>query len=163
MTEEEFRNTVMCHRQMMMAIAMTVLCNREDALDCLQDTFVALWKNRDKIGDLDSVRQYCLTSVRNNAMMMIKKRRSASLESADELSVSDDPLSRIERNEKMRILEKGLRKLPESQRQVLLMSSISGLSAPEIAEMTSMSYANVRQLLSRGRQFLKVYFKMNGN
>lgn len=148
---------------MMMAIAMTVLCNREDALDCLQDTFVALWKNRDKIGDLDSVRQYCLTSVRNNAMMMIKKRRSASLESADELSVSDDPLSRIERNEKMRILEKGLRKLPESQRQVLLMSSISGLSAPEIAEMTSMSYANVRQLLSRGRQFLKVYFKMNGN
>ena len=161
MTEEEFRTRVMCHRQLMMAIAMTVLCNRDDALDCLQDTFVGLWRARSKLSGVENMRQYCMTSVRNNALKMVSKRSSFSLEKAEEMVSDGEPASRLEGKESLTILASGLRKLPESQRRVVLMSAISGLSAPEISDLTELSPSNVRVPLSRGRKALKEFLNRN--
>lgn len=161
MTEEEFRTRVMCHRQLMMAIAMTVLCNRDDALDCLQETFVGLWKNRSRLSGIENIRQYCATSVRNNALRMLPQKPSCPLENAGEQFAEGDADSRLENQDDLKILASGLRKLPESQRQVVLMSAVSGLSAPEISCLTDFSPSNVRILLSRGRRSLREFFNRN--
>lgn len=152
----------MCHRQMMMAIAMTVLCDRDDALDCLQETFAKLWKIRERLNELENLRKYCMSSVKNNALVMLRRKQEVIDNYSDDIISNDDSSNEIEGKEKMRILDCGLKSLPEMQRKVILMSAISDLSAPEISEMTDLSTANVRQLLSRGRRALKEYFKKNG-
>ncbi len=161
MTEEDFRTRVMSHRQLMMAVAMTVLCNRDDALDCLQDTFVSLWRNREKIAGVENIRQYCVTAVRNTALGMLRKEPAGSLEKAEELFADGNPESGLETRENFQVLTSGLKGLPERQRQVVLMSAISGLSAPEISVITDLSPSNVRTLLSRGRRSLKEFFIRN--
>ncbi len=162
MTEEEFREVVMCHRQMMMAIAMTVLCDRDDALDCLQETFAKLWKNRNRIMEMENLKQYCISSVKNNALMILRKKRNCSLNYSEDIISDEDSSKKLEGKESVIILDRGLRSLPEMQRKVILMSAVSDMSAPEISELTDLAPANVRQLLSRGRRALKEYFKKNG-
>ena len=68
------------------------------------------------------------------------------------------PASGVEEKESLEILRKGLSKLLEIQRKLVLMSSVSGLTNYEIAKITGLSLTNVSTLLSRGRKTLKKYY-----
>lgn len=51
-----------------------------------------------------------------------------------------------------------LKRLPENQRTVVVMSAVTGLSNSEISQATGLSAENVRVLLSRGRKKLRELF-----
>ncbi|MDE5849321.1 MAG: RNA polymerase sigma factor, partial [Muribaculaceae bacterium] len=63
----------------------------------------------------------------------------------------------VERREKVAILRKALKLLPENEREVVMMKAINGMSGDEIAEATGLSTTNVRVLLHRGRKRIKDY------
>lgn len=159
MTEQEFKETVLPHHQMMLTEAMRLLKNRDEALDCLQDTVTALWKSRSDLTKVDNIKAYCIKSVSNRALEMIRQRRIACPGLDEDLPSDITPSSAIERKEKVAILKKAIQLLPENERKVVVMKTIHGMKSDEIAEATGLSPSNVRVLLHRGRKGLKDYMK----
>ena len=161
MTEKEFKETVLPHHAMMMAEAMRLLKNRDEALDCLQDAVTSLWKSRRELAKVGNIKAYCIRSVTNRALGMIRQRRNTSSEYSNDLPSDVTPASAVERRENAAILRKAIKLLPENERKVVLMKAINGMSGDEIAEATGFTATNVRVLLHRGRNRIKDYLKQN--
>ena len=159
MTEKEFKETVLPHHHMMLAEAMRLLKNRDEALDCLQDAVTALWKSRYELTKVNNIKAYCIKSVSNRALEMIRQRRTSYPEYEEDLPSDVTPSSAVERKEKVAILRAAIKLLPENERKVVLMKAINGMSGDEIAEATGFSSSYVRVLLHRGRKGLKDYMK----
>ena len=157
MTEKEFRETVLPHHQLMMAEAMRLLKNRDEALDCLQDAVTALWKSRSELTKVKNVKAYCMKIVYNRALGMIRQRKISDSEYGNNLQSDVTSDSAVERREKVAILKKAIKLLPENEREVVMMKAINGMSGDEIAEATGLSPTNVRVLLHRGRKKIKDY------
>lgn len=159
MTEKEFKETVLPHHAMMLEEAMRLLKNRDEALDCLQDAVTALWKARKELTKVSNIKAYCIKSVTNRALEMIRQRRLPYSEYGDDLPSDVTPASTVESIEKVAILREAIKALPENERNVVVMKAIQGMSGDEIAEATGFSSANVRVLLYRGRKRIKDYLK----
>ncbi|MCM1489966.1 MAG: sigma-70 family RNA polymerase sigma factor [Muribaculum sp.] len=159
MTEEEFKKAVMPHHQLMMAEALHILQNRDDALDCLQDAITALWKSRKTLLSVGNIRAYCIKTVSNRAIEMLRRQVRTEDESNDNMISDDPPDAALERAEKMALLKKAVKLLPENERMVIVMKVLKGMSGEEIAETTGLSHANVRVLTHRARQRLKEYLE----
>lgn len=157
MTEQQFRDRVMPHHRLMAGMAMAILGDREDAMDCLQDCLLALWNRRDELEHVDNVKAYCLHTVRNCALSML--RRTNRLETViPEIVESLDPQTRLEDKDRLAKVMEQIESLPAAQREVIRMSAILGLSNDDVAKMSGQSPGNVRTLLSRARKRLKEYF-----
>jgi RNA polymerase sigma-70 factor (ECF subfamily) len=63
----------------------------------------------------------------------------------------EDPESAMLSKEVMAVVEAALDELPESQRQVMLLRDVEGLSPVEVCNFLEVSDTNVRVLLHRGR------------
>lgn len=159
MTEEEFKKAVMPHHQLMMAEALHILQNRDDALDCLQDAITALWKSRKTLLSVGNILAYCVKTVSNRAIEMLRRQVRTEDESNDNMISDDQPDAALERAEKMALLKKAVKLLPENERMVIVMKVLKGMSGEEIAETTGLSHANVRVLTHRARQRLKEYLE----
>jgi RNA polymerase sigma-70 factor, ECF subfamily len=66
-----------------------------------------------------------------------------------------DPQQEAINREGLRLVAKGLEKLPENQRVVVAMRDVEGIDSEEVCEMLGLSQANQRQLLHRGRTKLR--------
>ena len=159
MTEEEFKKAVMPHHQLMMAEALHILQNRDDALDCLQDAITVLWKSRKTLLSVGNIRAYCVKTVSNKAIEMLRLQVRTEDESNDNMISDDPPDAALERAEKMALLKKAVKLLPENERMVIVMKVLKGMSGEEIAETTGLSHSNVRVLTHRARQRLKEYLE----
>lgn len=76
MTAEEFKNTVMPHHRKMTGVAIAILGDAEDVRDCMQDTLSKLWMIRGELGHKVNIEAYCMRTVRNNSLTILKRRRN---------------------------------------------------------------------------------------
>ncbi len=156
MDEKEFRTRVIPLQRLMYGVALKSGMPPDDAADALQETLLRLWRSRGSIpDDPPALKAYCLTTLRNECVTVIRKRRDTDpLEKAEtfkappeaETAESRDTLNRVETL---------MKTLPEGQRTVVRMSSFGDFSVTEISEATGFSPGNVRQLLSRARRRLR--------
>ena len=157
MTEQEFKETVLPHHQMMLGEAIRLLKNRDEALDCLQDAVTALWKSRQELAKVSNIKAYCIKSVSNRALEMIRQHKISDSEYGKDLPSDMTAASAVERRENAAILRKAIKHLPENERKVVLLRAINGMSSDEISKTTGFSPTNVRVLLHRGRKRIKDY------
>jgi RNA polymerase sigma-70 factor (ECF subfamily) len=75
----------------------------------------------------------------------------------------DDPVEILQSHELLEIVRQSIEGLPESQRQVVLLRDVEGISAAEACNILSLSETNQRVLLHRGRarirRALDAYFQ----
>ena len=90
-----------------------------------------------------------------------KRRRLASRE----VLVSDPPDSAAQSGEQSKDTDRFTRivaELPESQREVLIMLKVSGMSLEEVARATSSTVGSVKQKAHRAYERLRATFKKEG-
>lgn len=158
MTEAEFRNIVMPHHRIMTGVAMAILGNVDDVHDCLQDSLTALWTRRRELRDVVSIEAYCIRTVRNNALTMLRQQRrmdSAMPEIVERLN----PETMLENRDRLAKVLAGIESLPDMQRNVVKLSTMTGLPPDDVARMSGLSPGNVRTILSRARKQLRNLFK----
>lgn len=156
MEEKEFRQRVMPLQRLMYSMALRLGLPPDDAADVVQDTQLKLWRSREIIPpESGSLKAYCLVSLRNECVSMMRKRKStASIEHLVDLpSESDD--NPTESRDFQILLEKMINTLPDGQQRVIRLSSFGGFDIQEISDTTGFSPGNVRQLLSRARKRLR--------
>lgn len=129
--------------------AFALLRDPDRAKDVVQEVTLRLWQNPKGLDASANPRAYCLASVRNEALSVLRSAtRFESLDSAASLPES----APADDSDWMREL---IARLPESQRRVFELKTIRDMEYEEIASLLSTSEANVRQLLSRARKTLR--------
>lgn len=125
-----------------------------DAKDVVQETFTKVWIKHEEI-DYSKVKSYLFTAAYHTMLDWIKKeKRSGDIERA-----VDPGIERVAPHDLKQVLDDGLARLPEVQRTVVLLRDYEGYNYAEIAEITTLSEAQVKVYIFRARQALKEYIK----
>ncbi|MDE6048105.1 MAG: sigma-70 family RNA polymerase sigma factor [Paramuribaculum sp.] len=159
MTETRFNEEILPLHADMFRVAVSLLGNREEAQDVVQNAMVKLWTIKEKLEGVRSLKAYCYGMVRNACLTRISQMRST--EPVDDMTIEADrstPHKIVEARDSLRILKKAIDTMPAEQSEVMKLSAYAGMSNSEIAELTGLSDTNVRALLSRGRKKLKILF-----
>ena len=129
---ESFNQVFRRYYSPMVRFCIRYVADSDIASEIVQDLFVKLWSNREKISFNTSFESYMLTSVRNSALTYINKERShaeANLRVFSEESDNTDPSETLQSNNLEESYRKILKDMPEKRREVFLASRYDGLDA----------------------------------
>lgn len=156
MTEQRFRSEYLSLTETLYRIAFYILESRDEAEDAVQEVFLRLWRDREKLDAIQNPKAYCIRMLRNLCLDRIRAVQRLSFpEELPELPSSrlqDDELDEKQRLDK--VLE-AIKALPDRQREIMMLRVVDGLSYEEISRRTSQNYLTLRVLLSRARAKLK--------
>ena len=139
-------------------VAYSVLRSRAEAEDVVQDVFVRILK---RSPDLLTVRDLRVWLIRIAWNLSIDRRRRIRPEQIDEdfaksLVATNAPADEaLDDTQRMKAVLRELEKLPRTERQVLLLSTVEELETPEVAKVLGRSESAVRALLFRARTRLR--------
>lgn len=162
-----FEEIYKSYRKQMLAVAVSILKNKADAEDAVQEVFYRIAAKHIEviagIKENDDRRNYLLKAVKNTALNLISKNKTAgdALDSLTEFekSSSDDfsdnafidmICNKIEYDN----LVEAIRNLDETYRDVLYYHFVVELSAPAIAKALGRSLTAVKKQLVRGKKQL---------
>lgn len=119
--------------------------------EIIQDAFVRVWLNRDKLSDVENVKAYLYKYVSNECLTFLRKKIRAEkvsdiykIKNPDHTTNTSDT---INLNEINRIVAKAVNKLPNQRRKIYQLSRSDGKTIPEIAEILDISPSTVKNAL----------------
>lgn len=141
--------------QDMYRMAVAILGDKDDACDAVQQSMLSLWEKL-RPGSMPlNIRAYCLTTLRNRCLDMLKKRlHTAQIETVAECEFVEEPLTGDDAAKMAMIISR----LPQAEQTVIRLSAFGECSTREIALEMGISDNYVRQLLYRGRKKIKALF-----
>ncbi|MEY8848419.1 RNA polymerase sigma factor [Psychroserpens sp. XS_ASV72] len=118
----------------------------DKAEDVLQDTFVKLWENCNKV-DIEKVRSYLYTVASNTFLNVVKHEKVVRnyQENTSGQHSNESPEFIMIENEFMEKLEQTIEALPEKQKEVFLLSRIEKKTYKEIADQIGISVKAVEK------------------
>ncbi len=167
-----FEELVRAYEKTVYNLALRTLGNQQDAMDAAQEAFLRAWRGLPAFrGDSKfSVWLYRLTM--NVCTDMLRKRgrtMEVSLTEEEENAVFDIPDERfcpqteLEKKQLRQSVRRGLEKLPEEFRRVLLLRELGGLRYDEIAQSTGLEPGTVKTRIFRARKKLAAILMGDGN
>jgi RNA polymerase sigma-70 factor (ECF subfamily) len=124
----------------------------EDSEEIVQDVFVKLWTNREKIKQKDTLRSLLFIMTKHHLINAFHSKVNEPIyedfvDYKNELSVNDTG-QQLEYEDFERKFQKALARLPLTQQKVVKLSKIDQLSNKEIAEKLSLSEQTIKNQLS---------------
>ena len=131
----------------------------EDAEEIVQDVFIRLWNQRDRVKHDDTLRPLLFTMAKNLLINAYRTRINQPayedyLNYADKLAV-EDTKNKVEYSDFLKTFHKALSMLPLTQQRVIRLSRLRQMSVKEIAEHLSLSEQTVKNQLSLGIRSLR--------
>ncbi len=128
--------------------------------DCLQDLFIEIWKNREGLGNTDSIRKYLLVSLRRKIIRAIGNSRLAGQEPEEHhFTAVFDIESQWETeewdNERRQKLQKALESLSKRQQEVLYLKYFMQMDYTQIGEIMELNYQSARNLAHRALEAMR--------
>lgn len=136
------------YSQMLFRICFSIVCNKEDAEDALQETFLAYMTKAPVFKDSEHEKAWLIKVATNTSKNICRYRLYHGCENFDDLKnigVLDDDRSIFE----------AIMRLPEKYKIVLDLYYLEGYKSNEIAHIIGISPENVRKRLQHGRKMLK--------
>jgi RNA polymerase sigma-70 factor (ECF subfamily) len=169
--ERAFAEIVLLSKKKVFNIAYRMLGNSEEAKDLSQEVFISVF---DSIKDLreeikfDSwLTQITLNHCRNRRKYL-KRRKYFNSDSLDDpvetengevpkalYDPSDSPETLYEKKMVQELIQRGLQKLKEDQRELLVLRDLQGCSYEEVGELLGLPEGTVKSKLHRARMDLK--------
>lgn len=163
METSEFKSSFMPFQPKMYRVAFSILRNTQDAEDIVQEAYLRLWKKRNE-PDADKINEaYCVMMVRNLCIDFIRSSHGdmeGDINDAVQYQVAEDVYTSIEKRDEVRELKKLISSLPETQKKVVLLRDVNGLTFEEIERATGLGAVNIRATLSRARKRLREQFNI---
>ena len=139
----------------MYTVACRILHNRADAEDAVQEAFMKLLR-RERTDDIENGRAYLLQTVRNEALMILRKRSHEELHEDVATKEQDRPDNFAWENEMM--ITEAIEHLEPEERDIFTLHVNGDLTFEEIAKIMDMSlpavYRKYRKALDRLRKMM---------
>lgn len=136
--------------------------NSQEAEGLVQDVFMAIWENREKLDEDKSFCSFIFKIARNKVLNNIKKQLTQNVYRKyilDRGEDRNDLRMDIESNELMEIIRKSLDALPERTREIFFMNRDEGLTYKEIAERIHSTENIVDHEIRKALQWIKAFLK----
>ena len=173
--QEAFEQLVRDNQNRVYSLAVRLVGDREEAADLAQEAFLRAWQGLAAFQGESSFSTWIYRLTTNVCIDYLRrKKRRQEVEPAVSLDDEDsgwaepadagqDPQRKLEEAERSRALSRGLERLPEHQRQVLVMRELSGLSYQEIGAATGLDLGTVKSRIARARLALRKILLEDGN
>jgi len=148
------------HKTRLYNYAVKMLYDKMVCDDIIQNAFVKLFENFDRIRNMESVQYWLFTTVRNDIYTFFKNKKikidQFNVSDSDEVDLlSDDKIDYdFEQKEIRELIMIELNKMSIEQRDVFLLKEYGGLSYKEISAMMNISEELVKSRLHKTRQKL---------
>lgn len=156
-----YRLQVNRHQNGLYALALSMLNDRLEAEDVVQDTFVKLWQQRQQ-GKKPN--QAWLYKVTRNQCLDILQRRKLQAEyqrQQTHLERHQPPADQLTENAQLtKMLGQAIGQLTEPYRSLLLMREVNGLSYRTLGEVLNLNTSQTKVYLHRAKQQLKQQLKV---
>ena len=131
-----------------------------DAEEIVQEVFIKIWENRDKIDVYSSFESYLFTISYNSAISLLRKRVQEKkylehLTSLQEIESGFELTDEIHFNELNDTIKYLLNKLTPRQKEIFQLSREEGLTHEEIAKKLGISVSTVKNHIVSVLRFLK--------
>lgn len=138
------------------AYVFTITNDYAASEDIVQELFIRLWNDRQKIVINDSVLSYLFRSSRNSALNFLRGKANRE-RSQQSISFQEAIIDRdfMEEEEFISFLDACIEALPERSREVFKLSRIDGLKQKEIAEKLDISIKTIKNQIWKSLQYLK--------
>ncbi len=161
MQELSFRNDILPLKDKLFRLALRITFDRAEAEDVVQETLIRVWNKRDEWTQFGSIEAYCLTVAKNLAIDRSEKKDAQTVELTTEMeqaSEASSPYEKLVDKERMTLIHRLMKELPEKQRQIMQLRDIEGKSYKEIAVLLNLTEEQVKVNLFRARQKVKQKF-----
>ena len=153
MTVQEYNTTVDQFSDGVFRFIWKNIRDSEKAKDIVQDAFIKLWENADKIAS-DKAKSYLFTTAYRRMIDIIRReKKQGNWEEVKTIDYSHNQnytgLSEA--------LEEALNKLSEIQKSVIMLRDYEGYNYNEIGEITGLNESQVKVYIFRARKLLKEY------
>jgi RNA polymerase sigma-70 factor (ECF subfamily) len=150
-----------------MRLAMSILRDRQEAEDELQNSYLKAWRHVDQFQRESRFSTWISRIVMNQCLMKLRKLRGANFVYLDDASAPDKirrpevvdrsatPENAFGGKELSEVLRREIRKLPPILRDVLVLRDVNELSTDEAATRLHITGAAVKSRLSRARMELR--------
>ena len=145
------------YSQLLFRVAYSVLRNREEAEDAVQDAFVRILQHRSRLPAVREMRVWLVRIAWNLALDRKRRHRTEPLddEFAAQLAAKCVPADQVlHEAQRMKAVLEAMDRLRTAEREALLLSAVDELNSAEIAAVMGRSEAAVRGLLFRARNRL---------
>ena len=150
------------HRRLFL-FTLKFIDNENDALDIVQNVFVAIWENGKFNQSEELVQAYLFNSVRNSCFNYLKHQKivrkfenetSLQLKEMEAVYYQSGEKSLIEA-ENLKQINDALDSLPDIYKEVIVLSRFEGLKNSEIAEKLNLPIRTIETRVFRALSFLR--------
>ena len=165
--EAAFSRIVTAYERLVYSTLKSKVMSGEDAMDLSQEVFIKIWRALPNWRGDCKLSTWIYKVCVNTSLDFLRKASDVEtlstspeddddrpFEVADE-SISSSPERLAEQNETTLAVRRAISRLPEDQRQVIMLRDIDGFSYEDISEMLSLGIGTVKSRINRARTRLK--------
>ena len=132
----------------------------DKAHDIVQDVFLKIWENAERLELTSSIQHYLFASVRNGCLNYLKSLQIEDRNNRKyaEAYIESQNVDMVDDEELLARIRQVLDELPEKCREVCLLRFVEGYKYAEIAARLDMNENTVKAQLHRGMERLKQAF-----
>ncbi len=140
---------------------LKIVSDEDQVKNAIQELFLHLWKNRQCLDPVHSVKHYLLSAFRRHLYRLLDKekqqKRFAHSSEANRFAFSAEDIIVEQETETLTrsLLAQALNQLPPRQREVVYLRYTSGLTHEEIATLLQVNYQSVVNTLARAIRALR--------
>ena len=122
--------------------------------DLVNETILNAFSNFEKLKEKKAFLSYLFSIACNIVNNNLRKKKIINYTSEYDYQIEDKTQTNIDTKSDIEVLYKALNKLPNDQKEAIILFEISGFSIDEISEIQNASISAVKQRLKRGREKL---------
>jgi RNA polymerase sigma-70 factor (ECF subfamily) len=155
------------HKKPLFLFIQRMIRDAEEAKDVLQETFIRLYKNKDKLDENRNIKSWLFQTANNLSIDLLRKKKPDRVFQMDhqdpvfEMNMdgggvqhSKEPRQIADEKHLQQSIINAIDQLPKKQRMIMSLRSCEGMSLSEIAEVMECSEKTVGTTLFAARQKL---------
>ena len=129
--------------------------NSADTDDILQEVFLKIIRNIDKVNQAENLRHYLYGIVRNAINDYFRNRKQIVDNTEIEEKITEEETQSLNTTIAECCIKPFINKLPNNYREALLITEFQDISQKELAERLNISYSGAKSRVQRGKDKLK--------
>jgi len=157
--EKAFANLFYAYKDKLLSFAFSFTHSEAKAEDVVQEVFLKIWQNREKMSDVDNFNAYIYRIAQNYAIDELRRFSKETLSltshfSADEIVINGPVEDLLNKEISQKIVE-AVNKLPPQQKIIYTLHNEEGFKYEEIASQLDISVSTIRNHMSQAMRNIR--------
>lgn len=144
------------HYKPLCAFANGYLADADKSEDLVQELFIRLWLDREKLTVTSSIKAYLFAAVRNRCLNALKVAVRMRRVSDQQDALAEEGFTEDEHTERIARVQAAVAGLPDERRKVFTMCRFDGLKYAEVAARLGISVKTVENQMGKALKDLRV-------